>query len=260
MSSLLRFGCALIAFAPPVSVLITILPNRPHLVILALVGAFFWLFASLLTSMLWKMIELSGSNAWPLVIILSTCIQEGSRFALVASYRYTEAIIKQAISDKHSDLLLLNDIASSLAAGVGFSLMHSLMLYGSVWASSSGTGVLFVDSCPNIPLLFVTALTALGFSLLDVIFMAMAFVAQKKRSLGLAAAIVVLHLIAGLSTLANNNTNGCTVSLPLIYFVVIASGLGLSWVMPYMYRDFYNLVEERRHRENHHIGGVNDTR
>lgn len=41
-----------------------------------------------------------------------------------------------------------------LAAGFGYGLMHSIMLCGSILASSEGPGVLYENSCQNIPLVF----------------------------------------------------------------------------------------------------------
>jgi hypothetical protein len=93
-----------------------------------------------------------------------------------------------------------------------------------------------VDSCPNIPLVLTVSLTALGFTILDVIFMILGFVAERKRSNHLIAVIVVLHIAAGLSTLANTHGYGCIASMLLVLAVVIISTVLLVWLSPMFLR------------------------
>lgn len=140
-NSLLRAGCGMIAYAPSFSLLI-LFSKRPQLIIVALAAAFTWLCSSLFTSLIWWFIHLSNHNIWPLIIILSSIIQEGLRYIFVLAYRKTENMIQKS-SPHSNNAFPLNDISSSLAAGVGFGLMHSLLFYGSVLASSGGVGVYF---------------------------------------------------------------------------------------------------------------------
>lgn len=88
----------------------------------------------------------------------------------------------------------------SVAGGVGFSLMHSLMMYGSVLASSTGSrGAAFSDSCESIPLVFSAAMSTLALTVLDVALMVIAFDGYRKKSAVLVGGVFLLHLIVALS-------------------------------------------------------------
>lgn len=139
-------------------------------------------------------------------------------------------------SNYKEEMLPLNDMTTSLAAGLGFGTMHALMMAGSLIAASGGEGTLFEDSCPHIPLVLTVALTALGFTVLDIIFMILGFLAERKRSNSLISVIVVLHLAAALSTLANTNDDGCIASMLLLVTVVIISGSFFLWLLPMVAR------------------------
>jgi hypothetical protein len=236
MPTMLRIGCALLAYSPSCCFLI-MFTKRPQLVIIALASAFAWLCSALMTAILWNLFHIGHQNIWPLLIIFSALFQECARFAIIYAYRRTEGMIKKS-SPHSNEVFPLNDISSSLAAGIGFGTMHSMMLYGSVLASSDGSGVLFEDSCETVPLVLVSALTSLGFCILDVILMCLAFTADRYRSKILVGVICGLHIVAGLSTLANEQTNGCKVSLSLIFIVILIALSLLAWLRPVFLKGF----------------------
>ena len=233
MGAMLQWGCAMIAFCP--SCIYYLFRNRPQLYIISLAAAFAWLISILGTGIFWSLIHLSGENLWPLTVIMGVVFQEAARFVFIYCFRRTENMIKS--SNNYSEhMLTMNDLSTSLAAGTGFGTMHSLMMAGSLIAASGGEGTLFEDSCPNIPVVMTVSLTALGFTILDIIFMILAFLAERKKSTHLVAVIFVLHLAAGLSTLANVNGYGCVASLILILAVVILSFSLLLWLLPMLLR------------------------
>lgn len=92
--------------------------------------------------------------------------------------------------------------ASSLvtAGGVGFSLMHALMMYGSLVGSSTGSrGAAFTDSCESVPLIFSAALSTLALTLMDVALMVVAFDGYRKKSPVVVAGVFVIHMAVALS-------------------------------------------------------------
>ncbi len=125
MGSLLQFGCALIAFCP--ATMFYLFRDRPQLYIIALAAAFAWLLSMLITGMVWSLIHVGGDNVWPVTLILGVLIQEGSRFGFIYCFRKTERIIKTS-SNYSDEMLPLTDISSSLASGIGFGTMHSMMM------------------------------------------------------------------------------------------------------------------------------------
>ena len=69
--------------------------------------------------------------------------------AVVSSATYAEAAKLR---------LQLNDATAAIASAVGFGGMNCILLYGTLWASeTSNVGVLYENSCPNMPSLAVSA-------------------------------------------------------------------------------------------------------
>ena len=105
-----------------------------------------------------------------------------------------------AVSETEALQLQLNDLSCSLASGVGYAILHSLFLYGTLLASegreynsyddagsyvggggSTGYGgTLYQDSCGAIPSLLHGALIAVCFSLLDVAWMMLCFYGMRR--------------------------------------------------------------------------------
>ncbi len=73
--------------------------------------------------------------------------------------------------------LELNDLSCSIAAGIGFGGMHTVLLYGTLLASEGGrlNGTLYQPSCAIMPSLMNSAIMAFWFSILDIVWMMVAF-------------------------------------------------------------------------------------
>mmetsp|Transcript_15060 Transcript_15060/g.19072 ORF Transcript_15060/g.19072 Transcript_15060/m.19072 type:complete len:353 (-) Transcript_15060:72-1130(-) len=72
--------------------------------------------------------------------------------------------------------LELNDVSCSIAAGIGFGGMHTILLYGTLLASEGGrkNGTLYQPSCAVMPSLINSAIMAFWFSILDIVWMMVA--------------------------------------------------------------------------------------
>lgn len=78
--------------------------------------------------------------------------------------------------------------------------MHSLMMYGSVVGSSTGSrGAAFSSSCESVPLIFSSALSTLALTVMDVGLMVVAFDGYRKNSVVAIAAVFVIHMGVALS-------------------------------------------------------------
>ncbi|GLE00626.1 hypothetical protein PINS_up009383 [Pythium insidiosum] len=211
----LFFGCILTAFGPLASLFFVVIAKRAQLVILALSGAFLWLISILVTATIWRIIP-PLKTSLEATIPLSVVLQEVFRYLFFVMYTRTEQAVQKVTTATHQ--LPLNDITSSLAGGVGFSLMHSLMMYGSVVASSTGSrGAAFSSSCESIPLILSGALSTLALTVMDVALMVIAFQGYRKMNAMLIGLVALIHLGVALSALANKSTNGCMVSIPIHY-------------------------------------------
>ncbi|KAL3656548.1 hypothetical protein V7S43_018625 [Phytophthora oleae] len=211
----LLFGCILVGFGPLAALFFVVVARRAQLVILALSGAFVWLVAILVTATLWQIIpplKTSLSATVPVGVV----VQEAFRLLFFHLYTRTELAVKRVTTSSHQ--LPLNDVTSSLAGGVGFSVMHALLMFGSLVGSSTGSrGAAFSASCESIPLVFSAAISTLALTALDVALMVVAFDGYRKRSALAVGAVFVIHMGVALSALANMNTNGCYISIPMHY-------------------------------------------
>ena len=251
----LQIGCFLLAFSPPLALSYIVLGPRPVLVALAIIAAGFWVLSALSTGLAWSF--LGGRPAAPSLLrasLVGTVLQECARAAVVVSYRRMEATLSRR------KLFPLNDLSSSLACGVGFGAMHSLVFYGSVLAASlNPNAALFASSCSRVPLIAVSgscavaalavfriptflflkfrlfassAVTALLFFLLDVVLMVLAFRHAQHGVAPTAAVVLSAHLLASLTTSLNQMPEGCAVALPALLAAVGAS----SWAVRAMVR------------------------
>ncbi len=194
----LFFGCLLMTFSPILSLFLFMISKRAQLVIISLTSAFIWLCSILFTATLWTIIP-GLKNSIYTTLPLSILIQESSRYLFFRLYLKGEDAIHRMVLESESKAQLpLNDITSSIAAGVGFALMQSLMMYGTVLAASlDGQGAAFSNACPSLPLVFLSGLFALAFSIMNVAWMVMGFYAYRHGSILYSMLMIGLHLTAG---------------------------------------------------------------
>ncbi|KAF0682848.1 Aste57867_25071 [Aphanomyces stellatus] len=215
----LFWGCMLTAFAPVSFLFFTVVAQRAQLVILTITAAFFYLVSLLVAATLWQVIPPLHDSIHA-TIPVSILIQEVFRYAFFQVYVRCEQAVKRVTTKQNQ--LPLNDLTSSFASGVGFALMRSLMMYGTVLAASmTGEGAAFTSTCPQMPLVFASALSTLALTLMDVALMVLAFEGFRKRSLAHIMAVVLLHLGSGLSNMLNLNEVGCKASIPLTYVAAV---------------------------------------
>ncbi|CAI5715161.1 unnamed protein product [Peronospora destructor] len=199
----LFFGCILLGFGPLACLFFIVVAKRAQLVIIALSGAFVWLVAILVTASLWHTIppfQTSLSATIPLAVI----VHELFRLLFFYLYTHTELAVKRVTTSSHQ--LPLNDITSSLAGGVGFALMHSLLMFG-------------------------TGLSTLALTIIDVALMIIAFDGYRNRSVLSIGAVFGIHMGVALSALANLNTNGCFISIPVHYAGAVLVCMGATTIV-----------------------------
>ena len=93
---------------------------------------------------------------------------------------------------------IFNDLSASIAAGLGFGGMHTVMMYGALLFASSGEPTFFLASCPQISIFAWTAIVALLYNILHVTLMVMSLDAYRKGSRVLLLVPLAVHLTFGL--------------------------------------------------------------
>ena len=204
--------------------------RRSQLTVLAITGAFFQLFAILLTSLLWFAMPSSFAGRAPLSLVLGVLIQESTRFVFVYLYgRAEQAIVKAG----DTTTLPFTELSSAVASGFGIGLLSSLVTYGDVLAASLGEADYFIPGCPGVSLFIASAFQSLALQILHVSLTIVAFDGRRSAAASTHARrgiiVLALHMGASLSSLANNNAavGGCALGLSL-YFIIVALALALA--------------------------------
>ena len=200
----LFWGSALLGFAPLLCFLFQITFPKSQLIIVFITAAFFFLLASLATSIVWTILDPVIGLGGPISVLVPAIVcQFLFRCGFVSLYHRVETAIETSIEKSEDEQLQsdanenssgdddlataklkleLNDYASGIAAGTGFGGMHAILLFGSLLASeSSDLGVLFQDSCPHLPSLVTSALNCFIFFFLDIIWMLFTFYGVRRR-------------------------------------------------------------------------------
>lgn len=269
----LLLGSTLIAFGPTVSLFFTICYSQATLVIVFTCCAFCCLIAIFLSSLLYAAVDaiIPGSVYGGVLIVISIVCQAGCRAVFVRYYMKVEEAIEISIqnslrANNNSDgsvasgtgnenvndqpAMALNDMSSALAAGTGYGFMHAVMLCGTLLASEAGddVGTLYQDSCSDIPSVINTAMTAMMFSLLDILLMYLYFFAVRrkidvttdvlsydgtisdvnfkhsskmKKPENVIGVALIVHSLASFISMTNDIKDGCYFALPTEFGVVL---------------------------------------
>jgi anterior pharynx defective protein 1 len=219
MTLVLLAGSLLITFSPALALFILIITRSSQLVILSLGSAFFWLISILLTSIFWYIIP-PLKTTYAFIIPFSVLFQEVFRwlFWLIYDKAYNRGALANDPS-KPSNFL------ASLAIGWGIGTASALILFASVVWHGSGPGFLPAPACPSLSLFYLSALTALLFTLLHMALSVLAFDAYTRRVWWRVAFVVLAHLTASYLTLLNEAGGSCYAALFSILGVVLVTAV-----------------------------------
>ena len=295
MSVTLIAGCFFLAFGPLLSLFASVVYPKAPLVILVTTFALAFVLSATAASLLYSLLhaifqfdtpneESQDSNlsdasfSWTdgalAAILPSVLFQFLGRCLCTSLYHTVERVIATSLqqhqeeerlkgniavsSDAALMKLALNDGASGVAAAVGFGGMHAILLYGTLLSSEAVndySGILYQDSCPNIPSLVHSAILTNLFSLLQVFWMLLTFFGMRRRLLfhrgqnadsaaahgapsrrraalwsnsrtgGNYALLYTLlsHLCVALVTLVNRRPYGCRIVLPTVSAMVLVT-------------------------------------
>eukprot|EP00515_Schizochytrium_aggregatum_P011985 CAMPEP_0202083370 /NCGR_PEP_ID=MMETSP0964-20121228/23465_1 /ASSEMBLY_ACC=CAM_ASM_000500 /TAXON_ID=4773 /ORGANISM="Schizochytrium aggregatum, Strain ATCC28209" /LENGTH=247 /DNA_ID=CAMNT_0048651077 /DNA_START=86 /DNA_END=829 /DNA_ORIENTATION=- len=217
-------GVAVFAFGPPLALLFSVVARRAQLVLVTVTSAFFELLALIFTGLLFFLIPVLAEMPL-LTAAFGVAIQEASRFGYLSIYVKSDDRVEAMCSA--SDRTPFSDFASAVAAGLGFALMNSLIMYGGVLQAALQPGDLYTDACPRVSLFVLSALLALMFQALNMALMVLGLDALRRPSGSMdrrvrIVLVVCAHFVATFLGALNDNAEagGCATGITLQALVV----------------------------------------
>ncbi|KAJ9189214.1 hypothetical protein P3X46_000535 [Hevea brasiliensis] len=218
-------GYALLALGPSLSLFISVISKKPFLILTVLSSTLLWLVSLIVLSGVWRaFLPLKSTVWWPyaLLIVSSVSFQEGLRILFWKVYKRLEDIL-DAFADRVSKprLFLTDKMLIALAGGLGHGVAHAVFFCLSLLTPAFGPATFFVDSCSQIPFFLVSAIIALAFVTIHTFSMVIAFNGYAEGNRIDQFFVPIVHLVAGLVTLANFAYGGCIVGIPLLYLMAL---------------------------------------
>ena len=202
---------SLIAFGPIACLAIFLVAQRSHLSIISVVGAFCWMFSNVLSAILWIAIPPLKSE-WGWVIPSGVFVQEVMRYLFFALYSRSEVAITKALDNPRANVPL-NDLASSFSAGVGYGLMQTIIVFGSVIENAFGDGSYYTTQCSSMSLFTLTAFTTCFVSIMQIAWMIIGFNAYRNKSILRLILLIFLHTCSSMTSLLNQQKDMCLVGI-----------------------------------------------
>lgn len=246
LSKIVSASSFVIAFGGPGFLFFSRIYSKPQFMALFLLSSLTSLAGFLLASICWGL--LNSFIALKYTALLGTLIQEFCRFSMIRyiyrgiEYVYNKSMVGNRTSAKSSCIFKLDDFTSSLAAGVGFGLMKSLMIFGNVLSKhlKSGHGEVssskFIGGHDDFPDLIGMSIISASFFLLDLLLMPLSFMAESKSNLKMTVCVILLRLMATASMFLMSEENGFIYSLGGIFFICCISAGILRNTLPSLLR------------------------
>ena len=254
-SPLITITSLMIAYAGPFLLFFLYLYNKPQLVALFLVSSLSSLFGLILTAIIWRATVNTIDVRY--FSLLGTLIQECSRFYLIHSiYRKVETTYIKSftsitnMSSKRKDLFILDDLSSSIASGLGFGLMKSLLIFGNIItkhinSSTNSKYLNMFDKTPNISNILGLAIITMLFCFLDLTIMPIAFFAEKNSKKKIIVFVFVLRFLSTTMMFFNNIENGFYYSMGGLILIILISLFLLIKIYPELTEKmFFQKIED----------------
>ncbi|XP_070150131.1 gamma-secretase subunit Aph-1 [Polyergus mexicanus] len=191
------FGCAFLAFGPPLAMFTFTIAAEPIRIIILIASAFFWLISLLLSSVLWyAVVPLQQNLAFGLVF--SVLFQESFRYLLYWVLRKAERGLEKVTTTHVADSRHI----FAYVCGLGFGFMSGAFALVNVLADAVGPGTMGLWQGSEY-FFIISAATTLCFILLHTFWGVIFFSALDKRNWGHIIWVVGTHLFVSCMTLLN---------------------------------------------------------
>lgn len=222
------FGMLFLVMALPMSLAVFVVAPSAKLVILMFGSAFVWLLAALVSSIVWIAVVPLKEDNW-FALIFAVGIQEAFRFGYWKLLKKAEVGLSTLADDGSG---ASSREKQALVAGIGFSLMSTVMQFNSVLSESVGPGSIPAVGCPNYSMFTIAALMATAFGAMNIAWSVIMHSGCEDRQIGLNSMglikigyVIVTHYGTALLTLNNEAENSCASTLVPLYIVALITGV-----------------------------------
>ncbi|KAL0267448.1 UNVERIFIED_CONTAM: hypothetical protein PYX00_009715 [Menopon gallinae] len=229
------FGCAFLAFGPPLAMFVFTIAIDPIRIIILIASSFFWLLSLLISSLFWLAIPKEHLS---IGMLLSVLFQELFRFIVYKVLRSAEGGLKKITDDDTQ--LIENKHILAYVAGLGFGIISGMFSLINVLADSVGPGT--VGLIQGSEKFFMTsAATTLCFILLHTFWGIIFFSALDSKNYVNLAWVIVSHLLVSGLTFLNQKELYIASILPCYVIMAITGLLAFKLVMDYSVCDIKEL-------------------
>lgn len=220
-------GYALVALGPSLSLFISVISQKPFLILTLLSSTLVWLISLIVLSGIWRaFLPLKTTSYWPytLLILSSVAFQEALRLLLWRAYKKLEDML-DAFADRISKprLFPTDKMQIALAGGLGHGLAHAVFFCLSLLTPAFGPATYYVEKCSYTSFFLVSAIIALAFVTIHTFSMVIAFNGYAEGNKVDQLIVPSVHLVSGMLTLLNLTTGGCIIGIPLLYVVAVST-------------------------------------
>lgn len=213
------FGCAFVAFGPPLAMFLFTVAHDPVRIIILIAAAFFWLL-SLLLSSLWWFIVAPLRKQLVFGLVFSVIFQEIFRYLIYRILRRAESGLKKITDD--STQLIENKHILAYVSGLGFGIISGAFSLVNVLADAVGPGTMGLKSGTD--MFFITSsFTGLCFILLHTFWGVIFFNALDNGNKFQLTYVIITHLGASLITLLNSLQIYSVTIVPLYFILVLTT-------------------------------------
>lgn len=212
------FGCAMIAFGPPIAMFALTIAKDPIRTIMLVASSFFWLVSLLVSSILYTaVVPLQDYLAFG--VVFSVLFQEFFRFLWFLLIQKAEGGLKK-VSDGNVQIVENKNILAYVS-GLGFGMISGAFSLINVLADMTGPGTVGRHGDPK-QFFIASAVTSLAFILLHLFWGILFFNAIHRRAYLQLTYVILCHLLASCITLMNPMYS---VTIPTVWILTILSGI-----------------------------------
>ncbi|KAG5684799.1 hypothetical protein PVAND_014012 [Polypedilum vanderplanki] len=194
------FGCAFLAFGPPLAMFCYTISDSPIKIILLIFSSFLWLLALLLSSIIW-FIFIPLKSYLIFGVVVSVLIQEAFRFIVYKLLDKTSAGLEELAGNS---LVIHNKTVLAYVSGLGFGIISGLFQSVNILADALGPGTMGLKSGSE--MFFLTSATmALCIILLHTFWSIIFFDGIHHRNKAHLSFVILSHLFFSITTLLNSS-------------------------------------------------------